>query len=97
MSVTQCRPAPVTALPLARNLLPRSPIGYNETGMKAQSANPSRPSKQENAGRPSRKHEQGSTQKNPRLLTEDEADILYGEKHKDEKGIPWDQVKTEKV
>jgi hypothetical protein len=86
--------APATALPLARNLLPQSPIGYNEPGMKAQSAKPSRPSKQENAGRTSRKREQGATQKNPRPLTEDEADILYGEKHKDEKGIPWDQVKA---
>ncbi len=28
-------------------------------------------------------------------LTEDEADILYAEKHKHENGIPWDQVKTQ--
>jgi hypothetical protein len=80
-------------LPLNCHLLPQLPIGYNETDMKAQSAKPS-PSKQEHAGRSSRKHEQDPTRKNLHPLTEDEADILYGEKHKDEKGIPWDQVKA---
>jgi hypothetical protein len=32
--------------------------------------------------------------RDPRAPTEDEADILYGEKHKNEKGIPWEQVKA---
>ncbi len=40
------------------------------------------------------KPSRASDNKAPRVLTEDEADILYGEKHKHEKGIPWDQVKA---
>lgn len=33
--------------------------------------------------------------KAPRVLTEDEADILYCEKHKHEKGIPLDKALEE--
>lgn len=62
--------------------------------MKARSAKASRPSKQEHGSRSNRKAGRDSARKNPRPLTEDAADILYGEKHKHENGIPWDQVKA---
>ena len=62
--------------------------------MKASSAITSGPSSRNNSGVSKRKAARSSPAKGPRLLTEDEADILYAEKHKDEKGIPWDQVKA---
>jgi len=34
-------------------------------------------------------------EKTPRLMTEDEADILYCEKHKHEKGVPLKQALEE--
>lgn len=37
---------------------------------------------------------QTSDRKGKRVLSEDEADILYCEKHKHEKAIPWEQVKA---
>jgi hypothetical protein len=39
------------------------------------------------SGSPDRKPARADS-KPPRVLTEDEADILYGEKHKQEPGIP---------
>ena len=69
-------------------------LSYNETKMKADSAKTSRSASRERSGASKSKPARASTRKGPRVLTEDEADILYGEKHKDEKGIPWDQVKA---
>jgi hypothetical protein len=62
--------------------------------MKADSAKTSRSARRERAEASKRKPARGSASKSPRVINEDEADILYGEKHKDEKGVPWDQVKA---
>jgi hypothetical protein len=70
------------------------PGGYNETDMKARPANSTRRSIRERTPDSGRKNVRDSSSNSRRSLTEDEADILYGEKHKDEKGIPWDQVKA---
>jgi hypothetical protein len=69
-------------------------LSYNETKMKAGSAKTSPSASRERSGVPKSKPARASTRKGPPVLTEDEADILYGEKHKDEKGSPWDQVKA---
>jgi hypothetical protein len=60
--------------------------------MRAQSAKTSRRSKQQHEGRSKRKRD--SARKTARPLTQDEADILYGDKDKSENGIPWNQVKS---
>ena len=72
----------------------QTPLSYNETEMKAGSAKSLRRSNRERPGNSGRKPTRDSSRKKARVLTEDEADILYGEKYKDEKGIPWDQVKA---
>ena len=42
-----------------------------------------------------RSHTRPAGESSPRPLTEDEADILYAEKHKNEKGIPLETVLEE--
>jgi hypothetical protein len=39
-----------------------------------------------------RSHTRPTGESSPRPLTEDEADIFYAKKHKNEKGIPLDKV-----
>ena len=42
-----------------------------------------------------RSHTRPTGESSPRPLTEDEADILYAEKHKNEKGIPLEKALEE--
>jgi len=62
--------------------------------MKAHPAKTSRTTGRKPSRVSNNKSSRASGNKAPRVLTEDEADVLYGEKHKLEKGIPWDQVKA---
>lgn len=62
--------------------------------MKVRPAKSSRRSIPERTSDSGRANVRDSSRNRRRLMTEGEADILYGEKHKDEKGVPWEQVKA---
>jgi hypothetical protein len=69
-------------------------VSYNKIKMKARLAKNSSATRRKPASERVKKLSQTSGRKGKRVLSEDEADILYCEKHKHEKAIPWERVKA---
>jgi hypothetical protein len=86
-------------------LLEQAGYGYKSAtirpNMKARLARNSPATRRKPASERAKKPSQASDKPSPasdnkakRVLSEDEADILYCEKHKHERAIPWEQVKA---